>query len=185
MLSKRQRGKEEVISYRNIPANLKGLERESFKMKHDGYIHQLKIFNVKKGKLEREHELWCTAFDLDHMLMNKDTVRILRYEDSNVKVDANGNISLFSIQRYGYGLGASEDGKLLISGGNATGAILNAEDKYIKKFIPHVSDKLPGWPEFFNRFVVGSDGWIYGVSSASRLWKIAGDGTIDAISPVY
>jgi hypothetical protein len=46
-------------------------------------------------------------------------------------------------------------------------------------------DALPGWPEYFSRFVVAGDGTVYGVTTAFRLVRVSKRGKVEKAVPVY
>ena len=51
--------------------------------------------------------------------------------------------------------------------------------------VPFSLDRLPGWPEYFTRFVFHPDGTGYGVTTAYRLVKITKEGKIEKAVPVF
>ncbi|MBM4284756.1 MAG: hypothetical protein FJ128_05850 [Deltaproteobacteria bacterium] len=166
------------------PAGVKGLELETFKLKHDGKTSLLLIFNTADGKQVGEHKLWYSPSSTRWMaFFQGENVLVVNYSNVNAKIDGKGEVTLFQLDNsFNYGLGISADQTVLMSGGLSDGTYTKVEGLNMVKFQP---DKLPGWPEYFKHFAVAKDGTAYGSTSSYRIIKIKPGGAFDKSYPVF
>ena len=184
VLSRSVAGDEERLPLADAPAHLKGLARTEFQQKHDGYQSYLRTFDVGSGKMLREVKLWYTS-DSDSTLLVQAGEITYVYNRSNVcaRIAADGATTLFqTVHRFNHGLGASENGKYILTGSLAEGSQGPSEGGRRVRF---EVDVLPGQAEFFTRCAVRDDGSAFGVTTAFRLVKITREGRVEKAAPVY
>ncbi len=181
----RDKNDEQRVDFKDRPKDLKGLDLDAFNQKHDEYGYTVMSFDLTTGKQTASFKSWYSSFGSGvHAVLRGGELVVIQYGDVNARIDlATQEVKLFNLHRYGYGLGSSPDGKTIISGGLARGAILHADGKVAKFNVPN-DQRLEGWPEYFERFTIGPDGRIYGVTGAYRLWVMSPDGKVERIVPV-
>ena len=165
------------------PANLKGEDRDKFRQEHDGRVSQFVTFG-KDGKEIGRYTTWYSSTSFVQLVALGKSTLALTYNNINADLDRTGKqTKLFKTKnRINYGFGHSVTHGRLASGGLSNGAILNLTDRTSVAF---KIDKIGGWPEYFKGFATAKDGTIYGGTSAYRLAKIAPDGAVIMVVPVY
>jgi hypothetical protein len=112
-----------------------------------------------------------------------DEAVVITYSGLSGKIGADGTVTPFKLMHglnYGHALNASHE---QVAGGNlrsfsvTTLADLTGNQGKL--------DKLPGWPEYFEGFAFAADGTIYAGTSGYRVARIAANGTLEAVVPVY
>jgi hypothetical protein len=183
VLSAGQSGSERRVSLAEAPKELTGLARREWEQRHDGLIAFLRAFEVPGGKLLRESRLWYTSDSPSTLVVPAgESVLVLNFGNTCARVNAKGEVSLFQTGvLFNYGLGASADGKVLVGGGQREGVVHRAGGRATRFTV----DALPGWPEYFARFLVTGDGTVYGVTTAFRLVKVTRGGKVEKVVPVY
>jgi hypothetical protein len=183
VLSRSQPGEEKRVAVADTPAELKGLARAVFQQKHDGYESWLRLFDLE-GKVLRQTRLWYTS-DSDSTLLVQAAETTYVFNRGNIcaRIGPDGKIVPFQTQqRLNQGLGASEDGKYLLTGGFAEGTHGPVAGP---KRVGFEIDALAGQAELFSRFAVLADGSAYGVTTGFRLVKIGKEGRIEKVQAVY
>ncbi len=165
------------------PSNLKGLDKEKFKLQHDGKVSQFVTFD-KDGAEKGRYTTWYSSSSAVSLAAKGKSIYALNYSNSNAELDRTGKQTrLFkSKNSFNYGFGYSVVNNVAASGGLANGSVMNLEDGTFKTF---KIDKIGGWPEYFKGFAVAKDGTIYGGTTAYRLVKIGQDGNVIKIVPVF
>jgi hypothetical protein len=167
-----------------LPAGLKGLAADEFRLKNDGKTSRLIVFKVPDGTKVSEQKLFYSPSSNGlKVIFQGDNVLLVNYSDLNAKVSPKDEITLFKLDNnYNYGIGFSADHKVLMTGGLADGTYTKVPDLTKVRFQP---DRLPSWPEYFKSFAVAADGTAYGSTSGYRIIKIKPGGHFEKSYPVF
>jgi len=165
------------------PANLKGLDKEEFKQKHDGKNAHFVTLD-KTGKELGRYTTWYSSSSAVLLAAEGKSIFALNYSNTNAELDRTGKkTTLFkSKNSYNYGMGYSSASNAVASGGMGNGSIINLADGTATKF---KIDRIGGWPEYFKGFSFAKDGTAYGGTTAYRLVKIGPDGKVEIVKPVF
>lgn len=168
-------------------------ERNRVEQRHDQKCSHLMVYNADTGDLIRDQKLWFSSSRMDNRLLlsHADGVtRIIQYHDCNAVVDAEGHIELFTLHLYGYALGISPDGGLLVGGSlmghGVCGHVMDVAGG--EKTPVEITGRLPGFPEYFSCLLITADGRIFGGSTCYRVFQLQADGEkyiFKPIVPVY
>lgn len=177
-------GDEKRVPAAEVPRELRGLARWTFRQKNDGLEASVYQVEVPAGKVVAATRTWYTS--------DSDTTRLARLGDRTfvfnranlcARVDDRGETAMFETpQVVNHALAASPDGKLLLLGGQGEGSLGPTAGG------PRVAfrlEPLPGQAEFFNRFVFLPDGSALAVTSAYRLVRIDKFGRVEKTVAVY
>jgi WD40 repeat protein len=183
ILTEAKKEGEDVVASKDIPADVKGFDRNVFQQKHDGRTCVLFAFDVPSGNKVAEAKLWfTTSLEFSLTAVKEDAAYVYNYANENAKIAWDGTTTLFqTLNGCNYGIGFSGDQTCFLSGGLRDGCRGAIDGSNLVKF---QIDKLPGWPEYFEGFGFHSDGTGYGVTSAFRVAKIGKDGKILLCVPV-
>jgi WD40 repeat protein len=184
VLSYSERGTEKYVPATEVPVELTGLDRLTFRQRHDGLESLLEVRDLATGKVLKQQRLWYTS-DSDSTLLAQVGETTLVFNRANVcaRIEAGGKTSLFRTELFlNHGLGVSPDGKRLVAGGLNVGYSGPAQGGPAVKF---TVAPLPGQAEYFARFAVRDDGTAYGVTTAFRVVKVDRDGKIEKVAAVY
>jgi len=173
---------EKEVKLNDIPKDLKGVKRSEFRQKNDGKSSNFYIFEVPSGKELLRKKIFYKTSTGSRMLFDGDAVLILNYSDSNIRIDAQGNIRIFKIPHDGYAIGLSANHGLIGSGSMFKGSYTKVKGLESTEF---EIDRLPGWPEYFKGFAFDSEGNAYGTTSAYRITKITPGGIVEKTVPIY
>jgi hypothetical protein len=164
------------------PRELRGLEREDFRQKHDGKVSRLDLYELPSLKKISENVLFYCPHNPRAMLLNQRGCLVLAYDNVNAQV-LGGQVRLFMGENgNNYAACTSPDGLDLVSGGLRKGTFYDPASLTTK---PFTINTLPGWPEYFLGFDFSPQGLAYGVTSAYRLVIIRPDGNILQVVPVF
>jgi WD40 repeat protein len=184
LLSASERGTEKYVPATEVPEELTGLARLTFRQRYDGLESLLETRDVATGKLLKQQRLWYTS-DSDSTVLARSGEVTLVFNRANIcaRIAADGTTTLFRTELFlNHGLGVSPDGKRLVAGGSGEGYWGPVEGGTPVKF---ALDALPGQAEYFARFAVRDDGTAYGVTTACRLVKIGPGGKVVRVVAVY
>ena len=167
-----------------VPSELRGLARQVFRQKNDGLQAVLGSFEVPTGKPGRSQSLWYTSDSDSTLLVQSGEIRyILNRANVCARVDAEGTIRVFALgENLHHALGASPDGRVVLTGGLGEGTHGPIEGGRRERF---ELKRLPGQAEYLSRFAVADDGSAWVVTTASRLGHISKEGKVDRLFPVY
>lgn len=167
----------------NPPKELRNLERDTFRQKHDGKVSVVTEYEVPSMKKLSEHTVFYTPHNAKAVVYQNGVCIVLTYDNVNARI-ADGQVTLFQSENsFNYGAGAAGNSTVMLSGGLRKGTYYNLSQEM--KTTPFTINSLPGWPEYFEGFGVGPDGTGYGVTSAYRLVVVRPDGTVDRVVPIY
>ena len=167
----------------NPPSQLRDLERETFRQKHDGKVSVIAEYEVPSMNKISEHTMFYTPRNPKAVVYQNGVCVVITYDNVNARITG-GQVTLFqSESSYNYGGGSAGNGKAMLSGGLRKGTYYNLSGEM--KTTPFSINSLPGWPEYYEGFGVGPDGTGYGVTSAYRLVVIAPDGSVARVVPIY
>ncbi len=177
-------GDEPKVELSEIPSELRGLERWSFRQRNDGREATLYQFDLATRKLVGQATTWYTS-DTDSTRLARlgDMTYVFNRVNQCARIDATGKTKPFeTAQAVNHALEASQDGKLLYLGGLGGGSVGPIEDG---TRIAFKLDELPGQAEFINRFLVLPDGNAWAVTSACRLVQLTRTGRVVRVVPVF
>ena len=182
VLGASQAGDEKRVPANEVPRELTGLARWTFRLKYDGLVSQLYTIDLATGKVGERSKLWYTSDSENTIVVPAGkTTYILNRVNICAKV-VGEKIDLFETpDRVNYALGISPDGKTLLTGGMGTGTHGPVEGKRVRFEVP----ALPGQAETFTRFTVHDDGSAVGVTSAYRVVRISREGKVEKVAAVY
>jgi WD40 repeat protein len=184
ILTASQPGDEKKVALADAPRTLQGLARREFQLRHDGQVSFLLTFAIPTGKLVRDRKLWYTSDSgSTRLVLAGNVAYVFNFANICARISGKGEITLFETPNtFNHGLGASEDGKILVSGGMGAGHHGPIEGS---KTVPFEVPRLSGRNEAFAHFAVQADGSAYGVTSAFRLVKLSREGKVEKVVPVY
>ena len=164
------------------PKDLKGLDKELFAQKNDGYMAIICEYELPACKQTRQDTIWYYPRFPATILVTPQETLILAYNNVNAKL-VGKEITLFqAASSYNYGAGVSPDRKAFLCGGLRTGSRGVTAGLAITKF---EASNTPGWPEYYKGFGFGPDGMGYGVTTSFRLVVIDPSGKVVKQVPVY
>ncbi|MCU0722740.1 MAG: hypothetical protein MUC63_03860 [Planctomycetes bacterium] len=183
VLTESKKEGEDAVAYKDIPADVKGFDKNVFQQKHDGRTCTFLAFEAPSGAKVSEAKLWfTTSLSRSLVAVREDAAYVFNYDNENAKIAFDGTTTLFPTQNgFNYGLGFSADQTCFLSGGLRDGTRGSIDGSNQVKF---QLDRLQGWPEYFEGFGFHADGTGYGVTSAFRLVKLDKDGKVLACVPV-
>lgn len=167
-----------------LPAGLKGLEADEFKLKHDGKTSRLLVFKTADGSIISDQKLYYSpSVNGAKIFFQDENICIINYSNLNAQIDPQGAITLFKLENsFNYGSGLSADHQVLLTGGLRKGTYTKTQGL---QQITFEADRLPGWPEYFKSFAIAADGQAYGATSGYRIIKINADGSFAQAYPIY
>jgi hypothetical protein len=183
VLSSSLEGTEKRVPATEVPIELSGLARETFRQKYDGLESLLEERDTATGKLLEQRRLWYTSdSDSTVLVRHGDVTRV--YNRANVCARiAPGETTLFRTELFlNHAVGISPDGKRRVVGGSGEGYTRPLAGGKAVRF---ALDALPGQAEYFARFAVRDDGSAHGVTTAYRLVKISREGKVERVAAVY
>jgi hypothetical protein len=175
-------GDEKRVPANEVPRELTGLARWTFRLKYDGLVSQLTTVDLATGKPLERATMWYTSDSENTLVVPAGkTTYILNRVNICAKV-VGDKIDLFETpDRINYALGISPDNKTLLTGGIGTGTHGPVEGKRTRFDV----ETLPGQAEMFTRFAVRADGSAVGVTSAFRVVRISREGKVEKVAAVY
>jgi WD40 repeat protein len=175
---------EKRVPLAEVPRELTGLARWTFRLKHDGRRSRLWLFEVPSGKLLRQQALWYTSDgDTTVLAPSGATTFVLNRTNLCARITGDGATTLFETpQRVNHALGVSPDGKVLVTGGFGEGTHGALEGG---KHVLFSVEALPGQGEYFHRFAVSGDGSAWGVTTAFRVVRLGPRGKVEKAAAVY
>lgn len=165
-------------------ADLKDLALEEFRLRHDGKTAVLSVFKVSGGeKIWEEKVYYSPSSSGCRLFFDGEHVMVANYSNINARISPDGEVTLFRLDNsFNYGLGFSDDQKILVSGGLSEGTWTAVDGLRKVKFQP---DRLGGWPEYFKSFSVAADGTVFAATSAFRIIKIKAGGSFEKSVPIF
>lgn len=165
-----------------VPKDLRGLELETFKQKNDGKTSRIHYFDLPSGQaLETAKTFYATNAG-GTLFFDGDDLVSVNYTNLNARISPQGETSLFQLQNsFNYGIGRSQDGRLILTGGLAQQSVTQTTDlsAQVNKI-----EKLPAWPEYWKGFTSVSGEVIYGATTAYRVFKLDASGQVVTSAPV-
>ena len=182
VLGASQPGDEKRVPVKEVPRELTGLARWTFRLKYDGLVSQFYTIDLATGKIGERTKLWYTSDSENTIVVPAGkTTYVLNRVNICAKI-VGEKIDLFATpDRVNYALGISPDGKTLLTGGMGTGTHGPVEGNRVRFEV----ETLPGPAEMFTRFAVRNDGSAVGVTSAFRIVRISHDGKVEKVAAVY
>jgi hypothetical protein len=181
---RKQDPEEAKVDRKEIPADLKDAALAEFTQKHDGYTAEYAVHEVATGKAVLEKKLWYGAPGGGNRLYwHGEDVLVVSYENQNARIDPAGEATYFELgNSYNYGMAASADGAVLLTGG-LRAASRTTTDKLAGSAFK--LDELPGFPEYLKGFAFAADGTGFAGTSRWRVARLKPDATIEKVAPVF
>lgn len=178
-----QESDERRVPLSETPRALAGLARLEYQQRHDGLTSFLRTVEVPSGKVVKELKLWYTSeSESTRLTLAGLTTVVTNFSNVCARISEDGETKLFTTNVvFNYAVGSSVDGKVLVVGGLREGIVALPEGKQARFTL----DALPGADEFVTGFSVGPGGTILGVTTSYRLFRLARDGKLEKIVPVY
>ncbi len=173
---------EKKVKYSDIPKDLKGADKAAFQQQNDGKTAILYIVEVPSGKILKEKQIFYTTSNGASVLFHGDTIMVVNYSNVNAKIPPEGDIEIFKLGKYNYGIGISPDQSLIATGGMRAGEYTKVDGMATVSF---KTDRLSGWPEYFKGFCFDANGNAYGTTSGYRLFKIEPGANVAQSAPVF
>jgi hypothetical protein len=177
-------GEEKRIPPAEMPRELRGLARSTFRQKNDGLEADLLDIDLASAKITRTVKTWYTSdSDSTQLVLAGDLTYVFNRLNLCARIGPRGETTLLeTAQSVNHALSSSADGRALLIGGLGGGYYGPVEGG---KGVEFRLEPLPGQSEFFNRFVFQSDGSAWGVTTAYRLVRINKFARIDKVQAVY
>jgi len=173
---------EENEKKQDAPKDLKGIERDTFRQKHDGYTSTVIWFDGSLSETAR-HKTWFTNNYYPILLMPGDKVFNFAYENYSAAMTADGKVAEFETPiSFHYGMGYSPDQKKFLGGGSGKGVVMDLVNNKATEF---KVDSVNGGSEYFYGFATANDGSIYVGTDTFRIIKLDADGKVLVAKPVF
>lgn len=174
-------GPEKRVPINEVPRELTGLARWTFRLKYDGLVADLSTIDLSIAKLSDSTSLWYTSDSDSTVLIPGKTTYILNRSNLNAKITSERTELFETSERLNHAIGVSPDCKTLVLGGIGSGSHGPIEGKRTRFEL----EPLSGQSEMFTRFFVRNDGTTLAVTSAYRVVQISRNGKIEKVAPVY
>lgn len=162
------------------------LAREVYQEKTDGSGCLIQVIDLETWEIKGPFKVPTTFRDDGISKISGDKMTHIRYSNPCFSVDLkNGETTFFMTPvfcNYGAGFFPNADGYIVGSLAKYGFAKNGGEDVSVE--LPR-DQRVPGWPEYFYGFAAAEDGTMFGWTSASRLAKIAPEGKLMALEPVF
>lgn len=175
--------KDESEAKAETPKDLKGAEKETFELQHDGNTAEIVVLDGSGAETARVKSWYSQSGQLVGA-HDGAQASFVGYGNENLTVKADGAIvGLFQgPTSYNYGIGVAPDQKRIAIGGLRDGSLVTLADQGAAVF---EIDDIPGWPEYFKGFAFAPDGSVFAGTTAYRLAHIGADGALVAVKPVF
>jgi hypothetical protein len=175
--------KDESEAKAETPKDLKGLEKETFELRHDGNTAEILVLDARGVETARVKSWYSTTAELTGVHDGRQ-VHFLGYGNENLTVSLDGTIvALFQgPTSYNYGIGVAPDQTRVALGGLRDGSLVILADRSAVVF---KLDEVRGWPEYYKGFAFAPDGSVYAGTTSYRLVHIGADGRLLAARPVF
>lgn len=175
--------KDEAEAKAETPKDLKGVEKETFELQHDGNTAEILVLDGAGVETARTKSWYSTTADLTGA-HDGTQAYFVGYGNENLTVAADGSIvGLFQgPTSYNYGIGVAPDQTRIALGGLRHGSLVTLADQAGAVF---ELDQIQGWPEYYKGFAFAPDGSVYAGTTSFRLVHIGADGKIVAAKPVF
>jgi hypothetical protein len=175
-------GEPKVLSG-DIPKELKGFDRDTFEQKNDGRTAVVHWFKVPGGEKIAEQKVFFTSTSTTRLFFAGEDALIINYANENARITRDGSVEMFELENsYNYGIGASVDQGVILTGGLRTATVTKTGDMGTLGF---ETGTLPGWPEYFKAFSANAEGPCYGSTSAYRIIKFDRSGEVLQEAPCF
>ena len=183
ILSKGPKNMEKVVRSSAIPKDLKGLDRDKFKMMNDGKTSIFSEYDPVSGRKIFEKTIYYSVSQYSKIVVNSNEVFIFTFGNRNAKISKEGEVTLFKKgKHFNYGIGISSDRKNIATGGLRRGVIFSVNSE---KSVNYNVPSIPGWPEYLKGFAFAKNGKIFAGTSAFRLLKFNEKGELLKAISVY
>lgn len=184
VLGASRRGDEKRILADEVPRELRGLARWTFRQRNDGLEATVYEIDLATSKYVGEVKTWYTS-DSDTTQLARVGGRTYVFNRANLcaRIEERGVTTMFETsQVVNHALGLSPDGKTLLTGAMGEGSHGPTDEGPRTAFR---LEALLGQSEFFTRFAVANDGTAWAVTTAYRLVRINKAGQLGQAVPVF
>ena len=175
----------ETETKENPPSSLRDLERDEFRHKNDAKTAKIFIVTQRGTKVD-VMETWYSAFSQPTIsIMSDGTVWIAPYSGRTAVFDPkSGEIALRDVGLGTlYGRKFSDDGSLMLAGSLSEVSMTKPGSNGLSLVVRLT--KLPGWPEYVQRFAMAGDGGFYAGTTAFRVLRFDASGLMQVSAPLY
>lgn len=175
--------KDESEAKAETPKDLKGAEKETFELQHDGNTAEIVVLDGAGAETARVKSWYSQSGQLAGAHDGAQAT-FVGYGNENLTVRADGSlVGLFQgPTSYNYGIGVAPDQARIALGGLRHGSLVTLADQAGAVF---ELDQIQGWPEYYKGFAFAPDGSVYAGTTSFRLVHIGADGKIVAAKPVF
>ncbi len=175
--------KDESEAKAETPKDLKGAEKETFELQHDGNTAEIVVLDGAGAETARVKSWYSQSGQLAGAHDGAQAT-FVGYGNENLTVKADGSlVGLFQgPTSYNYGIGVAPDQARIALGGLRHGSLVTLADQAGAVF---ELDQIQGWPEYYKGFAFAPDGSVYAGTTSFRLVHIGADGKIVAAKPVF
>lgn len=182
-LSRGPKNMEKVVRSSAIPKDLKGLDRDKFKMMNDGKTSIFSEYDPVSGRKIFEKTIYYSVSQYSKIVVNSNEVFIFTFGNRNARISSKAEVTLFKKgKHFNYGIGVSVDGKNIATGGLRRGVIFSVNSE---KSVTYNVPSIKGWPEYLKGFAFSKNGEIFAGTSAFRLLKLNENGELLKAISVY
>jgi len=178
-----KQAKDESETKQDPPADLKGIDKEIFRLQHDQQASEIVLIAGTGAETGRQKTWYSQSAALTGVYA-ADAIHFLGYQNKNAKFGLDG--ALLAVYEgpvsYNYGLGPDAAQARIAVGTLRDGGIVSLADGTSVTFR---IDQSRGWPEYFEGFAFAPDGSLWGGTTAYRLVHVGPDGTVIAAKPVF
>jgi hypothetical protein len=175
--------KDESETKEEPPSDLKGLDKEVFKLQHDQQASEVIVLDAAGVETGRQPS-WFSQSGSLFGVYHDDTVHFLGYNNRNAIFTEDGGLMLLfeGPSSFNYALGTDAAQSRVAVGSLRQGGIVNLSNSAAVAFD---IDQERGWPEYFKGYAFAPDGSLWGGTTSYRLVHIGADGKVIAIKPVF
>lgn len=178
-----KQAKDESEAKQDPPADLKGLDKEVFRLQHDQQSSQLILLDGAGAETGR-YPTWYSQSGDFFGIYGESGIHFLVYNNKNATFALDGSlVTVFAAPgSYNYGLGADPAQARAAVGSLRQGALVELASGTGPSF---EIQALRGWPEYYKDFAFAPDGTVWAGTSSYRLVHIGADGKVLAVAPIY
>jgi len=175
--------KDESEVKQDPPSDLKGFDKEVFKLQHDQQASEVILLDAAGVETGRQ-ATWFSQGSGLFGIYGPSGVHFLGYSNRNATFAPDGTlVTVFAgPSSFNYALGTDAGQGQVAVGSLRDGAIVALADGAALEF---AIDQGRGWPEYFKGYAFAPDGSLWGGTTAYRLVHIGADGAVLAIKPIF
>ena len=175
--------KDESETKQEPPADLKGLDKEIFRLQHDQQASQVIVLDATGAEIGRQPSWYSQSGDLVGIYADG-AIHFLGYGNKNATFAPDGTlVAVFAAPgSFNYGVGTDAAQMRAAVGSLRQGALVDLASGAGASF---EIEALRGWPEYFKDFAFAPDGTVWAGTTSYRLVHIGADGTVIDAQPIF